>query len=34
MVSDASWICIARRLNVSLRNEIEWKIAETPTFYS
>lgn len=32
MVSDATWVCIARRLNVSLRNEIEWKIAETPTF--
>lgn len=32
MLSDANWITIARRLGVSLRGEIEWKAAETPTF--
>lgn len=31
-VSDTNWICMARRLNVSLQDEIEWKAAETPTF--
>ena len=32
LVSDTNWICLARRLNVSLQDEIEWKAAETPTF--
>lgn len=31
-LSDANWISIARRLGVSLRSEIEWKAAKTPTF--
>lgn len=31
-LSDANWITIARRLGVSLRNEIEWKAARTETF--
>ena len=31
-VSDTNWICLARRLNVSLENEIQWQAAETPTF--
>lgn len=31
-LSDANWISIARRLGVSLRDEIEWKAAKTPTF--
>lgn len=31
-LSDANWISIARRLSVSLRSEIEWKAAKTPTF--
>ena len=31
-VSDTNWICIARRLGVSLANEMEWQAAETPTF--
>jgi len=31
-VSDANWICIARRLGVVLKKEMEWKSAETPTF--
>lgn len=31
-VSDTNWICLARRLNVSLNNEIQWQAAETPTF--
>lgn len=31
-LSDTNWICIARRLNVSLDNEMEWKAANTPTF--
>lgn len=31
-VSDANWICIARRLGVVLKKEMEWKAAETPTF--
>ena len=30
-LSDANWITIARRLGVSLRNEIEWKAARTET---
>ena len=32
VLSDANWISIARRLNVSLRGEIEWKPAQTSTF--
>lgn len=32
VLSDANWISIARRLGVSLRGEIEWKAAKTPTF--
>lgn len=31
-LSEANWITIARRLRVSLRNEIEWKAALTDTF--
>lgn len=31
-ISDTNWICIARRLNVSLADEMEWKAAETPTY--
>lgn len=31
-VSDTNWICLARRLNVLLNNEIQWQAAETPTF--
>lgn len=31
-VSEANWICIARRLGVKLKDEIEWTAAETPTF--
>ncbi len=32
VLSDANWISIARKLGVTLRNEIEWKAAKTPTF--
>lgn len=32
MLSDANWISIARKLGVSLRGEIEWKAARTPTY--
>ena len=32
VLSDANWISIARKLGVSLRGEIEWKVAGTPTF--
>ena len=32
VLSDANWISIARRLNVSLRGEIEWRPAQTSTF--
>lgn len=32
VLSNANWISIARRLGVSLRGEIEWKAAKTPTF--
>lgn len=32
MLSEASWITIARKLQVSLRGEIEWKAAKTQTF--
>lgn len=31
-VSDAKWICIARRLGVQLKDEMAWRTAETPTF--
>ena len=31
-VSDAGWVCMARRLGVVLLQEMEWKAAETPTF--
>lgn len=31
-LSDGNWISIARRLGVSLRNEMEWKAAKTATF--
>lgn len=31
-VSDANWVGIARRLGVMLRQEMEWKVAETPTY--
>lgn len=32
VLSDANWITIARKLGVSLRDEIEWKAAKTETF--
>lgn len=32
VLSDANWVSIARKLGVSLRGEIEWKAAKTPTF--
>ncbi|MBN1651722.1 MAG: ATP-binding protein [Bacteroidales bacterium] len=32
VLSDANWISLARRLNVSLNNEKEWKTANTPVF--
>lgn len=32
VLSDANWISIARKLGVSLRGEIDWKAAKTPTF--
>lgn len=31
-VSDTNWICIARRLNVSLSEATDWQAAETPTY--
>ena len=31
-VSDANWICMARRLCVQLKNEMAWVAAETPSF--
>lgn len=31
-LSDGMWISIARKLNVSLREGMEWKAAKTPTF--
>jgi len=31
-ISDANWVGMARRLGVVLREEIEWKVAETPTY--
>lgn len=31
-MSDANWICLARRLDIALQSEEEWKAAETPTF--
>lgn len=32
VLSDANWISIARKLGVNLQGEIEWKVANTPTF--
>lgn len=32
VLSEANWITIARRLGVSLRGEMEWKVARTATF--
>lgn len=32
VLSEANWISIARRLGVSLKNEIQWDAANTPTF--
>ena len=32
VLGDASWIAIARRLDVELRSKIEWKAAKTPTY--
>lgn len=32
VLSDANWISIARKLGVSLRDEMEWKAAKTATF--
>ena len=31
-VSDAGWVSIARRLGVSLRKEMEWRVARTATY--
>ena len=31
-LSDANWISISRRLGVSLRADMEWKVAKTATF--
>jgi len=31
-VSDANWVGMARRLGVVLKEEMEWKVAETPTY--
>lgn len=31
-VSDAGWVGMARRLGVVLRQEMEWKVADTPTY--
>ena len=31
-LSDANWLSIARKLNVALRDEMEWKAAATETF--
>lgn len=31
-VSEANWICMARRLGVNLKQEMPWITAETPTF--
>ena len=31
-VSEANWICIARRLGVVLKTEMAWEAAETPTY--
>ena len=32
VLSDAHWISIARKLGVSMRNEVKWNTAETPVF--
>lgn len=32
VLSEANWISIARRLGVSLKNEIQWDAAQTPTY--
>jgi len=32
VVSDASWLTIARRLNVELRNDVQWNVAKTPMY--
>ena len=31
-LSDSAWLSLARRLNVPLRGEIEWKVAKTDTY--
>ena len=31
-LSDSAWLSLARRLNVPLRGEIEWKVAQTDTY--
>ena len=31
-LSETAWLSIARRLNVPLRGEIEWKVAPTATY--
>lgn len=31
-LSDSAWLSLARRLNVPLRGEIEWKVAHTDTY--
>lgn len=32
VLSDANWVSVARKANVSLRSEAEWKEAKTPVF--
>lgn len=32
VISDANWISLARQLEVSLSNQLEWKTAKTPLF--
>ena len=32
VLSDANWISIARKLDVQLRNQPEWKVANTPVY--
>ncbi len=32
VLSDANWITIARKLGVSLKKEVEWKVANTPVY--
>lgn len=34
VLSDANWISLARNLQINLRSQIDWKVAETPVFTS